>query len=84
MIEGKKPTTKMQSWLTGCYCLVDIPFHKKAMLPNFGNYLKKLNSTATSNLLNKHIQITEYSFYLQGNVGALPSSPNIVLTELPW
>lgn len=61
-----------------------IPFHKKATLPNFGNYFTKLNSIATSNLLNKHIQIIEDSFYLQGNVYTLPSTPNITLMELTW
>lgn len=61
---------------------MDIPFRKKAILPNFGNYSKKLNSTTTSNFLNEHFQIIEYSFYLHRNVYGLPSSPNIALTEL--
>jgi len=61
-----------------------VSFHKKATLPNFGNYFTKLSIIATSNLLNKHIQITEDSFYPQRNVYALPSTPNIALTELTW
>lgn len=84
MQDWRKKNPKTQSWLTGCYCLLHIPFHKKATLPNFGNYFTKLNSIATSNLLNRHTQIIEDFFYLQGNVYALPSTPNIAITELTW